>query len=97
MEYIKFKTEINNLITERQTFHPNDEYRIYSYWGKISNMLITDETKTIKLLNESDKETIEWLSEIFEEISDKLNTEKILNTLNKLNSKFPDLKLNNFY
>lgn len=96
MDYNSFKTRVEQLIEERIGFHPNDDLRTYKYWEEISDFMATDETNTIKFLDESDKETANWMSEIFEDLSAKLKSSKFIECLERLSERYPEENLESF-
>ena len=96
MDYIYFKDKVVQLIEQRKKLHPNDEFHIYKYWEEISSFMSINEGYTTQFLNECDKETVDWLSEIFEDLSEKLKSKNIILVLENLDNKFPDLNLSNF-
>ena len=96
MDYNVFKSKVEQLIEKRKGFHPNDDIRTYKYWEEISDFMATDEINTIKFLNECDKETAKWMSEIFEDLSEKFRSENVIIAFDMLDKKFPDLNLTSF-
>jgi len=96
MDYNSFKSRVERLIEERKGFHPNDELRTYKYWEEISDFMATDEISTIKFLGECDKETADWMSEVFEDLSERFKSEKVITAFEKLDKKYPDLNLASF-
>lgn len=95
MDYNTFKIEVEKLLEERKGFHVND-LRINEYWERISDFMATDEDNTIRFLNECEKDTANWMSEVFEDISERLKSENIIIAFDKLDKKFPDLNLTSF-
>ncbi|MBF2349237.1 hypothetical protein IBB80_08860 [Listeria marthii] len=76
--------EVNNLITERKNLHPDDP-KINDIWEQLIKIFSKDEHYTVQYLNNC--------SEVFEDISKNLQSEKFIDELNLLNLKFPNLDL----
>lgn len=51
--------------------------------------MATSEEFTIKFLNEADVETVDWISEVFEDISERLKSAKYIDCLEGLSKKYP--------
>ncbi|MEW7278195.1 hypothetical protein ABW636_06335 [Aquimarina sp. 2201CG1-2-11] len=96
MDYNSFKSRVGQLIEERKSFHPNDDLRTYKYWEEISDFMAADEISTIKFLEECDKETASWMSEVFEDLSERLKSNKFIDCLERLAKRFPDQNLESF-
>lgn len=96
MNYNLFKIKVEQLIEDRKNFHPNDDFRTYEYWEKISDFMAIDEKSTIKFLNECDKETAFWMSEVFEDLSKRFRSENVIIAFENIDKKFPDLNLTSF-
>jgi len=96
MDYNSFKSRVEQLIEERKGFHPNDDLRTYKYWEEVSDFMAADEASTIKFLNECDKETANWMSEVFEDLSEKLKSSKFIECLERLAKRYPNGNLESF-
>jgi hypothetical protein len=92
MDYKRFKNEVERLYNERRQLHNNDS-RVYEQWEKIADFMASNEEQTIKLLDECDSEAALWYSEVFDDISERIKSENFIKALEKLDIKFPDLKL----
>ncbi len=95
MDYNTFKTEVERLYNERKQLHINDP-SVYDHWKKIADFMASDEKGTLKLLDECDSETALWFSEIFDDLSERLKSMNFIKALEKLDEKFPNLKLTKF-
>ncbi|MBC2038195.1 hypothetical protein IA759_08060 [Listeria marthii] len=84
--------EVNNLITERKNLHPDDP-KINDIWEQLIKIFSKDEHYTVQYLNNCSEDNLEWISEVFEDISKNLQSEKFIDELNLLNLKFPNLDL----
>jgi len=59
----------------------------------LTDELSIDEEFTISFLNECSEADIYWISEVFEDISSRLNSRKYIECLNQLDKKYPELML----
>ena len=84
---------MNNILAERKEKNINDHYGIQDCWNKIINILSEDTTQTIDYLENCSKEEIYYISEIFEDISEILQSEKFITCLRNLDKKYPDLDM----
>ena len=84
--------KIENLINERKKLL-RDDRRINEIWDELMQIFSEDEKATIEYLNSCSESQLEWISEVFEDISENLQSEDFIDTLEKLQKKFPDLDL----
>ncbi|MBC1986786.1 hypothetical protein HCJ71_05730 [Listeria sp. FSL L7-0478] len=84
--------EVNNLITERKNLHPDDP-KINDIWARLIKIFSEDENYTLQYLNNCSENNLEWIAEIFEDISENLQSKKFIDELNQLSLKFPNLDL----
>ena len=89
------KLEVSNIIAERKKLHVNDP-SVENYWNKLTDVLIRDENTTIQFLDNSDSDTVMWISEVFEDVSEQLNSMEFIKCLEGLNNKYPKLNLEPF-
>lgn len=85
-------TEIQKIIEERKKMHPDDP-RVVEKWNELTQIFIQNEESTIAYLNSCCKDNIEWISEIFEDISEQLQSSRFIDCIEKLAIKYPDLNL----
>ncbi len=83
---------VKSLIIERSILHMNDS-KVYEYWQRLTELLSRNVEDTIHYLNNCSEEEIYWLSEIFEDISAKVNSQKYIECLKKLDKKYSNLNL----
>lgn len=55
--------------------------------------MANNEEHMIKLFNECNSEAALWYSEVFDDISERLKSKNFIKALEKLDTKFPDLRL----
>lgn len=84
--------KIENLTNERKKLLPDDP-KINEIWDELTQIFSDNEKATIEYLNNCSENQLEWISEVFEDISENLQSEDFIDTLEKLQKKFPDLDL----
>jgi len=84
--------EVEKIIKERIEMHPDDP-RIMEKWNELTQIFVQDEEDTILYLNNCEMENINWISEIFEDISEQLQSDRFIECIDKLSIKFPELDL----
>jgi len=91
MEMIDF-AKVEGLINERKKLLPDDP-KITEIWEELANIFSKNEKLTIEYLNGYSEAQLEWISEVFEDISENLQSKEFIVSLEKLQKKFPDLDL----
>lgn len=84
--------EVEKIIIERIEMHP-DDLRIVEKWNELTQIFVRDEEDTIVYLNNCNMENINWISEIFEDISEQLQSDRFIECIDQLSIKFPELDL----
>lgn len=84
--------EIEKIIEERKRIHLDDPL-VVEKWNELTQIFVQNEESTIAYLNCCCKENINWISEIFEDISRQLQSAKFIECIEKLANKYPDLNL----
>lgn len=84
--------EVEKIIKERIEMHPDDP-RIMEKWNELTQIFVQNEEDTILYLNNCEMENINWISEIFEDISEQLQSDRFIECIDKLSIKFPELDL----
>lgn len=87
--------QVSSILSKRKTLHPNDP-TVEQYWQELTVLLSKDENATIALLDQSTADDISWLSEVFEDVSEQLQSKSFIHCIEKLSSKFPELELDEF-
>lgn len=85
------KILMDEIIIERKKKHLEDDYGIQECWNKMIDILSQDVYETIVYLEGCSEDQIYYVSEVFEDISEKLQSKEYINCLRKLDKKFPDL------
>lgn len=84
--------KVKKIIDERIKMHPDDP-RIVDKWKELTNIFTANESETIEYLNNCSEYIIEWVSEVFEDISEVLQSEKFIECIEVLKFKFKNLDL----
>lgn len=79
----KDKKEIFSLIDWRKGLECINGMEDY-YWGPLIALLTKNEDDTIEFLRECSDEQIYWISEVFEDISDKFQSKRFVEFLKEL-------------
>lgn len=87
------KELMDEIIMERKKKHLEDDYGIQECWEKMIRVLSRNEEETIRYLENCSEEEIYFISEIFEDVSEKLKSKKYISCLKKLDKKFPNLNM----
>lgn len=87
--------KMKKIIEQRKKLHMNDDMGIQNCWDEITNILSENEEVTIKYLDSCEKDELYWVSEVFEDISENLQSKEFIECLRKLDLKFPELKMTN--
>ncbi len=86
------QNRVDKIIEERKAMHPNDP-RIEEKWEELTCIFSENEESTIAFLNDCNEEYLYWISEVFEDISAKLQSREYIVCLRKLDEKYPDLHM----
>lgn len=87
------KEKMDNVIIERKGKASEDDYGIQNCWDKMVDILSQDVKETIAYLEQCSEEDLYFVSEVFEDISEKLKSKEYIAFLWKLNEKFPELNM----
>lgn len=83
---------IEKIIEERKSFR-SDDFRISEKWEELTQIFARNEKETIEYLNNCSKEKIYWISEVFDDISEQLQSAGFIECIEQLAIKYPDLDL----
>lgn len=84
---------IEKTLDYRKKLHPNDDYGIEECREKLIDELSENEEMTMEYLTSASKENINYTSEVFEEVSEKLQSKAYIGCLRRIDEKFPELDL----
>lgn len=87
------KENMRKIIEERKKIHIEDDYGIQECWLKMIDALSENEQQTVIYLENCTKEELYYVSEIFEDISERLQSKIFIECLRKLDKKFPEMKM----
>lgn len=90
---IENKMEV--ILNKRKKLNLNNDYGIQTSWNEIIEVLSEYEENTIRYLENCSKEDLYWISEVFEDIAEILQSKELINCLRKLDKKFPELEMTN--
>lgn len=84
---------MDKILAERKQKHVEDDYGIQECWDKMVELLSKDAHQTIQYLQNCSEEDIYFISEVFEDISERLQSPKYILCLRELDKKFPNLDM----
>lgn len=87
------KDIMDKIIAERKSKDIEDDYGIQTCWDKMIHVLSNDIYETVAYLENCSEEEIYFISEVFEDISEQLQSKQYIDCLKKLDKKFPDLSM----
>lgn len=90
---IESKMEV--ILNKRKKLNINDDLGIENSWNEIIAVLSENEANTIKYLESCNKDDLYWISEVFEDIAENLQSKLFIKCLRKLDEKYPELEMTN--
>lgn len=87
------KNKLESILKERKEKNFNDDYGIQSCWDKMVDILSQNEEETITYLKECNKDDLLLISEVFEDISEQLQSKSFIECLKELDKKYPELNM----
>jgi len=87
------KEDMAKIIEERKKKHIEDDYGIQECWEKIIDILSSDVQQTVVYLENCTQEELYYISELFEDISQRVQSPVFIECLRKLDEKFPELEM----
>ncbi|CAL8895795.1 hypothetical protein ACQKEX_16760 [Bacillus pumilus] len=81
------------VLDKRKKLDLNDDYGIQKSWDEIIEILGKNEERTLEYLDRCSKEDLYWISEVFEDISEVLQSKELIKCLRKLDEKYPELEM----
>lgn len=85
------KEELEKIIKKRVSLEIGDDFALDKCWEEEIQILSEDINKTMNyILNEITDENFYWISEVFEEVIDKTQSEKLLKIFETRNEKVED-------
>ncbi|MGX7418019.1 hypothetical protein ACWOFR_04350 [Carnobacterium gallinarum] len=90
---MELKNEMATILKKRKSLNINDDFGIEKCWNEMTKFLTQNEDEAIDYLNECNEDDLYYISEIFEDISEKLQSERFIACLRNLDKKFPELDM----
>ncbi|MBC2370409.1 hypothetical protein HBP98_00140 [Listeria booriae] len=90
---MKLKKQMELILEKRKSLNINDDFGIEKSWNEMTELLSQNEMETINYLEESTERDLYYISEIFEDVSERFQSEQFINCLRKLDKKFPELDM----
>lgn len=87
------KNLMDKIIAERKKKSIEDDYGIQDCWDKMVDILSKDIYETVAYLESCSEEDIYFISEIFEDVSEQLQSKEYIECLRRLDKKFPSLNM----
>lgn len=87
------KNLMDRAIAERKKKSIEDDHGIQDCWDKMVDILSKDIYETITYLESCSEEDIYFISEVFEDVSEQLQSKEYVDCLRSLDKKFPGLNL----
>ncbi|MFS3915863.1 hypothetical protein ACL9ST_16615 [Bacillus australimaris] len=81
------------VLDKRKKLDLNDDYGIQKSWDEIIEILGENEERTLEYLDRCSKEDLYWISEVFEDISEVLQSKELIKCLRRLDKKYPELEM----
>lgn len=75
------------ILEKRKSLNINDDFGIEKCWNEMTELLSQNEMETINYLEESTEKDLYYISEIFEDVSERFQSEQFINCLRKLDKK----------
>ncbi|MCM2603441.1 hypothetical protein NDQ57_01820 [Rossellomorea marisflavi] len=83
------------ILNQRKKLSLNDDYGIQKSWKEIIKVLSENEENTIRYLETCSNEELYWISEVFEDIAEIIQSKKLIDCLRTLDEKYPKLEMTN--
>ncbi|MBC6975411.1 hypothetical protein H9I32_24490 [Bacillus sp. Xin] len=90
---MNIENKMQVILDKRKKLNLNDDYGIQTSWNEIIEVLSENEENTIRYLENCSKEDLYWISEVFEDIAEIVQSKEFINCLRKLDEKFPELEM----
>ena len=87
------KDNMVKIIEERKRKHIEDDYGIQECWERMVDILSVDVQQTVVYLEKCTQEELYYISETFEDISQRLQSQMFIECLRKLDEKYPKLEM----
>ncbi|QHE52820.1 hypothetical protein [Pontibacillus sp. HMF3514] len=92
---MKIEDKMDVILNKRKKLNINDGFGIQKSWEEIIEVLSKSEEETIIYLENCRKEDLYWISEVFEDIAENIQSNELIRCLRKLDEKYPELEMKN--
>jgi hypothetical protein len=93
---MEFTAKLKCILDQRRLIDPDNEIKIKQSWERLTDALGENELETISFLRSCSKEDLNLVSEVFDDVADRLQSKAFIALLRELDKKYPDLKLTYF-
>ncbi|WP_439021409.1 hypothetical protein [Bacillus thuringiensis] len=90
---MNIENKMQVILDKRKKLNLNDDYGIQTSWNEIIEVLSENKENTIRYLENCSKKDLYWISEVFEDIAESVQSKEFINCLRKLDKKFPELEM----
>ncbi len=85
--------EVDSILEKRKNTDDNYAFGVEQCWEQLISVLSRNEEETLCFLENCTSEQLSWISEVFEEVAENLQSKKYIQCLRELDEKFPALLL----
>ncbi|MDO5417191.1 MAG: hypothetical protein Q4F29_08330 [Lachnospiraceae bacterium] len=90
---MRIEEKMKKIISKRREKYIEDDYGIQECWNEMIKILSEDVSVTIEYLENCSEEDLYFISEIFEDVSEQLQSQRYISCLRILDKKFPKLDM----
>ncbi|EUJ42634.1 hypothetical protein [Paenilisteria rocourtiae] len=83
---------VTDIVNRRKSLHPDDP-SVQKEWERLTNIFTKNEDDTVDYFQNCNPEILAWLSEVFEDISAVLQSQRFITCIEGLALKYPGLDL----
>lgn len=83
---------VRKILKERVSYDPNDP-SISECWNQMTTLLVENEEEAILFFEQASESEIFFLSELFEMMSERLQSRSLVDSIKKLQDKFPNVDM----
>ncbi|WP_145410472.1 hypothetical protein [Paenibacillus xylanexedens] len=89
---VDYSEKLILLVEKRTKLHPDDP-GIQMIWHEMVDILKEIEQRTLAFFNQCEEKDLNWLNEIFEDLSSELQSRAFIDCLLQLQEKYPNLDI----
>lgn len=87
------KEKMDNIVKIRKSLHMNDSYGIYKCWEEMTKLLSENENDTTNYLIHCNSDDLNFVREVFDDVSGNLKSDEFIKCLRSLDIKYPELEM----